>query len=378
MVRTVWALIQGTRRLYLVDDTCTFLEPVNRYLEALDIQGKSPNTLESYCRHLKHYFTFLEEARLDWRAVAPDDLLRFVEWLRNPHRQMQVQPLHLTSRLSERSVNTILAAVASFYRYHVQRGQVLANPVLYEEVSNRFSRFKPFLVHTSRGKMTRRGVTLREPKRRIRPIGDEAFARFQDETHNVQFQCILLLMRDGGLRVGEVLGLHIQDLEFHRNGVVIRRRAGLANGALAKGMVEHEERFIELTPEVMALLDHLVLHHTFETDQVFVVLNKSARNQRGESTYGTPLSRHALKAMFRYYSQKSGIPLHAHLLRHTHATELIRAGWDASYVQQRLGHANVQTTINTYVHLDDDDLRQKWQAYQERRAQHVRPTPPAH
>ena len=281
MVRTVWDLIQGTRRLYLVDDTCTFLEPVKRYLEALDIQGKSPNTLESYCRHLKHYFTFLEEAHLDWRAVTPDDLLRFVEWLRNPHCQLQMHPFHLTSRLSERSVNTILAAVASFYRYHVQRRQVLANPVLYEEVSNRFSRFKPFLVHTSRGKMTRRGLKLKEPQRRIRPIGDEAFAHFQDATSNLQFQCILLLMRDGGLRVGEVLGLHIQDLEFHRNGVVIRRRAGLANGALAKGMVDREERFVELTQQVMALLDHLVLQHTFQTDQVFVVLNKQARNRQG-------------------------------------------------------------------------------------------------
>ena len=188
MVRTVWALVQGTRRLYLVDDTCAFLEPVKRYLEALDIQGKSPNTLESYCRHLKHYFTFLEEAHLDWCAVTPDDLLRFVEWLRNPHRQLQVHPLHLTSRLSERSVNTVLAAVASFYRYHVQRGQVLANPVLYEEVSNRFSRFKPFLVHTSRGKMTKRGLKLKEPQRRIRPINDEAFTRFQDATSNIQFQ----------------------------------------------------------------------------------------------------------------------------------------------------------------------------------------------
>jgi integrase/recombinase XerD len=168
----------------------------------------------------------------------------------------------------------------------------------------------------------------------------------------------------------EVLGLHIQDLEFHRNGVVIRRRSGLANGALAKGMVEREERFIELTPQVMALLDHLVLQHTFETDHVFVILNKQARNRQGESTYGAPLSRHALKSLFRYYSQKTGIPLHAHLLRHTHATELIRAGWDASYVQERLGHANVQTTINTYVHLDDEDLSQKWRDYQERKKKH--------
>jgi integrase len=74
--------------------------------------------------------------------------------------------------------------------------------------------------------------------------------------------------------------------------------------------------------------------------------------------------------MFRYYSHETGIPLHAHLLRHTHATELIRSGWDASYVQVRLGHANVQTTINTYVHLDDADLSQKWRDYQERKQQH--------
>jgi integrase/recombinase XerD len=60
--------------------------------------------------------------------------------------------------------------------------------------------------------------------------------------------------------------------------------------------------------------------------------------------------------------------MHAHMLRHSHATELIRAGWDASYVQKRLGHAQVQTTINTYVHLDDEDMRQKWRTYQKEKA----------
>ena len=57
-----------------------------------------------------------------------------------------------------------------------------------------------------------------DPQPRIRPIGEEACAHFQDATSSLQFQCILLLMRDGGLSVGEVLGLHIQDLEFHCNG----------------------------------------------------------------------------------------------------------------------------------------------------------------
>ena len=182
---------------------------------------------------------------------------------------------------------------------------------------------------------------------------------------NLQFRCIALLMREGGLRVGEVLGLLIQDLEFHRNGIWVRRRSGLENGALAKSMMEGEERFIDLSPELMALLDHLLLHHSFETDHLFVVLKKNAKDKWGNSTYGHPLDREAVKGLFRHYSQKSGIRVHAHLLRHSHASELIKAGWDASYVQKRLGHAQVQTTIDTYVHLDDEEMSQKWHAYQE-------------
>jgi len=54
------------------------------------------------------------------------------------------------------------------------------------------------------------------------------------------------------------------------------------------------------------------------------------------------------------------------MLRHTHATDLIRADWDVSYVQERLGHAQVQSTM-TYVHLDDEDMREKWQHFQEKR-----------
>jgi integrase/recombinase XerD len=265
-------------------------------------------------------------------------------------------------------VNTIVTAVSSFYRYHIQRGETLHNPVLYEQISNRFSGFKPFLVHTSRGKTRKRVVKLKEPEKRIKTVKDADFETFLAAIDNPQFRCIVLLMREGGLRMGEVLGLLIQDLEFHRNGIWLRRRPGLENGALAKSLVEGEERFIDLSPALMALLDHLLLQHGFETDHLFVVLKRNAKDKWGNPTYGHPLDREAVKGLFRHYSRKSNIPIHAHLLRHSHATELIKAGWDASYVQKRLGHAQVQTTMNTYVHLADDDLSQKWHQYQEEKS----------
>ncbi len=238
MVRAVWARRANEKQLYLIDSECEFIRPVKRYLDYLATLEKSPHTLENYCRHLCSYFTFLEQAHLDWQQVTPNDLVRFVQWLRNPLRQVNTHPLHGVSPLSERSVNTIVTAVGSFYRYQLQHGETLTNPVLYEQISNRFSGFKPFLMHTSRGKTTRRVVKLKEPKKRVKTVKDADFEVFLATIENFQFRCLVLLMRESGLRVGEVLGLLIQDLEFHRNGIWIRRRSGLENGALAKSMAD--------------------------------------------------------------------------------------------------------------------------------------------
>jgi len=220
-----------------------------------------------------------------------------------------VHPLQSMSPLTERSVNTIVTVVSSFYRYHLQRGTSLSNPIVSEQLPDRFSGFRRFIIHTSRGKATRRTIKLKEPRRRVKTVKDVDFEAFLETTDNLQFRFILLLMREGGLRVGEILGLLIQDLEFHRNGVWVRRRNGLENGALAKRMVEGEERFVDLSPEFMALLDQLLLHHTFDTDHLFVVLKKEARDKWGNSTYGHPLDREAVKALFRHYSHKTGMRL---------------------------------------------------------------------
>lgn len=59
------------------------------------------------------------------------------------------------------------------------------------------------------------------------------------------------------------------------------------------------------------------------------------------------------------------------LFRHTHATELIRNGWDAAWVQKRLGHANVQTTIDTYTHIDQQDLKKAFKLYQKNKKEGV-------
>jgi site-specific recombinase XerD len=131
--------------------------------------------MENYCRHLAKFFVFLERERVDWRGVRPDDLVHFIQWLRDRTRRNE-------SYLSERTVTTILAAVSSFYRYHIQRGTQLENPVLYEQISDRFSKFKRFLVHLDHGRTTKRSFKLKEPERRPKTVKDRDFARFFSST----------------------------------------------------------------------------------------------------------------------------------------------------------------------------------------------------
>ena len=104
MVKTVWTRNETGKQLYLVDHACDFILPVKRYLEYLTALEKSQHTRENYCRHLCYYFAFLEQSHLDWQSVTPDDLVHFVQWLRNPLRQVGVHPLHAVSPTSVNGV----------------------------------------------------------------------------------------------------------------------------------------------------------------------------------------------------------------------------------------------------------------------------------
>ena len=115
-----------------------------------------------------------------------------------------------------------------------------------------------------------------------------------------------------------------------------------------------------LRPSCSCIPDYLLQEFgDTDSDYVFVNLWQGKRGQ--------PMKYETVADLFRRLGAKTGLAVHPHLLRHTHATDLLRSGMDAAYVQKRLGHASVQTTINTYVHLTDEDLKEAYQAYTDNR-----------
>ncbi|MBD2778217.1 tyrosine-type recombinase/integrase, partial [Iningainema tapete] len=149
------------------------------------------------------------------------------------------------------------------------------------------------------------------------------------------------------------------------NEIHVVPRLDNVNSVRAKGFVE---RTVHVSKELMQWYSAYLIDEypeDIDCDFVFVVILAP-----GKGEIGTPLTYKSVDGLFRRLSKKTNIQVNPHLLRHTHGTELIRAGWDMSYVQKRLGHSNIQTTINTYIHLTDDDMNTEYQKYLERLKNH--------
>ena len=283
-----------------------------------------------------------------------EEMSNFVGWLRNPTGDVKVITLQpKKAKREETSVNAILNAITSFLEY-LNRTEDFKAIDMTKEARGR--NFKGFLHHISKGKSYKKNILkLRVKKKLVQVLEHEQVKAIIDACHTKRDKLLIMLMYEGGLRIGEVLSLRIEDISTWDNLINITPRDHNENGAYIK---LRKERTIDVSKELMALYTDYLVHEygeDLEHDYIFINLK--------ESYFGKPLKYQSVLDLIRRLGKRTGITFTAHMLRHTHATELIRSGWDAAYVQKRLGHAHVQTTLDTYVHLSDQDMKNEYKAY---------------
>lgn len=385
------------RMFYLIDCNLDFIPEVKEFLDWKAVTSRAPATLKAYCHRLECYYRFLWQRELHVLKVTPVDLTEFVIWLSNPYRDtMTVAPIHVPSPLAATSVNSILQAVGALYRFLVRRGSLTVSPVVYVDVPRgKWLTERDLLAHTRRGQavVQRMELKLKEPKRLPATVSEQDFQQFVESIHmdaapnadpsGFRDRLLCLILKEGGLRIGELLGIPMDDLDFAKKGMHVRFRPHNENQARAKSGYGRD-RFVPLPVTVMGLLDLYITEVWIEaqpkTDPLWIVLKKEAKDRAGTSTFGTGLTSASVEKMFQHYSMKSAISIHPHLLRHTHATELVRSFLrdeepvDWKFVQERLGHASVVTTMQTYTHLTDEERQRAYDRYLERRkGSHAQP-----
>jgi integrase len=319
----------------------------------------------AYAYDLAHFFRFLEAEHIGFEEFTPATALRLLTYLRELPNRSRAHRLRLVPivrlgqgtaapALAPSTVNHIISTVSAFYEYLILDSQLttIENPILKvpdHERARVSGAHRPFMGYASRQRPIRRAIRVKTPDLLPRPLSDEKLELLMSGVRRRRDRAMLLLMLKGGLRPGEVLCLHLEDIQYGRKRVIVRYRTDHPKGARTKSRTERVVDLLE--PDVLAAMsDYVTNERPHETGSEYVFLVCGNGSRRSE-----PLSYQALRRMFTRRCESLGIRepwVTPHTLRHTHATRMWEGGMRELTLQKRLGHASPEST-RRYTRVSD-------------------------
>jgi integrase/recombinase XerC len=163
-----------------------------------------------------------------------------------------------------------------------------------------------------------------------------------DDALSVRDRAMFELFYSSGLRLAEVVGLKLPDVDFDE--AIVR-----VTGKGSKTRVVPVGRFaLDALRDWLEERRRLASH---EQQALFVTMR------------GTPLGPRAIQSRLRHWAVRQGLgqPVHPHMLRHSFASHVLQSSGDLRAVQEMLGHASISTT-QVYTHLDFQHLAKAYDA----------------
>jgi integrase len=353
----------GNVSFELIDDQGEIIAVVAGFLRYLSARGCSPNTLSAYAHDLLHFHRFLTCHGLTIETFGPAESLALLQYLRQLPSRRSAQRLGLVlatttagqsaTCLAPATINRIFATVSSFYEYLILFGDITSeNPMQLRPdpaLARVSERHVPFMGHASRQRPVRRAVRVKTVMRLPRPLSDEQVSSLLGSLCCWRDRALILLMLQGGLRPGEALSLHLEDVQYGRRRVIVRYRTDHPKGARTKS---RSERIVDLyEPGTLETLNRYVMdERPRDSESSIIFLVGGSGSRRGE-----PLSYAGLVKLFQRRCERLGIRapwVTPHALRHTHATRLWEGGMRELTLQKRLGHASPEST-RLYTRVSD-------------------------
>jgi len=284
----------------------------------------SPHTLAAYAHELAEFGAWCEAQGIaDLGAIEP--------------QQVRLYAARSHARgLAPRSVQRRLSALRSFFRFLEREGLVARNPVVGVRAPKAGKRLPQTIDVDQMGRLLT-PVAAATPGA-AGTVGDPpAGATRAAPAHEaLRDQAIMELFYSSGLRLAELVGLDLHDLDLGDRTVRVLGKGSKARivpvGAKAVAAVKRwlRER-VALAPE----------------GELAMFLGRNGR-RLGPRQVQRLVARHA---------RERGLPqhVHPHLFRHSFATHLLESSRDLRAVQELLGHASISTT-QVYTHLDFQHL----------------------
>ncbi len=286
------------------EDVLPFAEELAAFLTYMRSEKQfSPLTQENYRRDLEKFCRFCAKYSLhDLSTIHPQ------------HIRQGVAALH-RSGIGGKSLQRWLSSLRSFFRFAIKRGWMKNNPA--------------------------DGIQApKSPKKLPKTMDADQTAQFVEVAGDsfiaLRDRALLELIYSSGLRLAEVTGLNLSDIDL---------KEGMVN-VIGKGS---KQRLLPMGRYAIAALQQWLPQRAgyAPADQKALFITQR----------GTRISHRAVQLRMQQLSAQQGMdnPVHPHMLRHSFASHVLESSGDLRLVQELLGHANISTT-QIYTHLDFQHL----------------------
>lgn len=235
--------------------------------------------------------------------------------IRSQHIRQMVAQLHRQG-LGGKSLSRWLSAMRSFFEFAIRKEWAKINPADAIQAP-------------------------KSPKKLPKTLDVDQTAQFVsvegDSILALRDRALLELIYSSGLRLAEVVGLNLHDIDIRDAMVTV----------LGKGS---KQRMLPIGSQAMTALKEWL-------PQRKNLLKDDAEQAVFISQRGTRITHRAVQLRMQQLSVKQGMdtPVHPHMLRHSFASHMLESSSDLRLVQEMLGHANISTT-QIYTHLDFQHL----------------------
>lgn len=293
----------------------TFKEVADLWLESYETTVK-PTTYQNTRKYLniliKDYFS---DIRIESISVS----------------MMQQIVLKLSKRYTAYSL--YLSVVNRVFKFAMSLGIVQANPV------DRIIRPKQQPPKSEKIALTKEELNqfLTLAKEHARPVLYAAW-------HTLAYT---------GLRKGELLGLEWSDIDLDNKVISVQHNLVMVNGKYRIQSPKTRKSIRKIT--IDDITASVLKSWKLEQKKLFFKNGVKNSNIVFSGSSGEYLDKSHFRVSLKKFLKRYDLPaITVHGLRHTHASLLFEAGVEPKTISDRLGHANIQTTLDMYTHLNDN------------------------
>jgi integrase len=296
-------------------------------------------------------------------AGARTTVIEFLEqWLGTIRESVRPKTLHQYAQIARGHIAPRLGNI-KLKDLRPDQIQGLYNEKLDKGVSARTVLLIHSVLHKALNQALNLGLIGRNPaqavsrpkakRKEMRILTSDQARTFLSVAEETRYRALFHLALHTGMREGELLGLKWEDLDWVTRQLQVKRQLQVMPGIgmfFAEPKTASGRRTIVLSKAMIEKLRE----HLDDQDQ--------DRQQAGEkwrenglifpTTIGTPMAARNMYEDFRKLLKSIGLPvIRFHDLRHTAATLMLQQGVHPKIVQERLGHADISMTLNTYSHV---------------------------